>query len=108
MKGIIFLINLSIIVISIVGLWITFIKAGEPGWACIIPIYNIYILVKIAGRPGWWILLFFIPFVNIVIDIIVNIDIAYNFGKSAGFGIGLFFLPFIFFPILAFSKAEFV
>lgn len=57
-------------------------QAGQPGWAAIIPIYNIYVLLKVVGRPGWWLLLFFIPFVNLVIAIIVNIDLAKSFGKS--------------------------
>ncbi len=108
MEGIIRLIPLALFVLTIVAFWITFNKAGEPGWACIVPIYNIYILLKIAGRPGWWLLLFIIPIVNMIIDIIVSIDIAGKFGKGAYFGIGLFLLPFIFFPILAFSDAEFV
>ena len=81
--------------------------SGQSGWACIIPIYNIYILIRIAGRPGWWILLFFISLVNLIADIIVSIDIAGNFEKGVGFGIGLCFLPFIFFPIIAFSDTEF-
>ena len=56
--------------------WKVFTKAGQPGWAVLIPIYNAYILLKIAGRPGWWILLFMIPFVNIIIAALVAIDVA--------------------------------
>jgi len=55
---------LVIAVVMLVGLWKVFVKAGQPGWACIVPIYNIYILMKIAGKPGWWVVLYFIPFVN--------------------------------------------
>lgn len=106
-SDIVVLIQLSLVILMIVSLWRTFSKAGEPGWACIIPIYNMYVLLKIAGRPGWWLLLLFIPIVNIVINAIVDIDVARNFGKGLGFGIGLFFLPIIFFPILAFGNIEF-
>src|SRR5580765_5974094 len=67
---------LAIIVLMIAALWKIFEKAGEPGWAAIIPIYNLFILLKIAGRPGWWLLLYFIPFVGFIIGIIVSIDIA--------------------------------
>ena len=95
------------VVLMVASLWKVFSKAGQPGWAAIIPIVNLYFLCKVAGRPGWWLILLLIPFVDIVIFIIVDIDIAKRFGKGAGFGIGLFLLPFIFFPILAFGSAQY-
>src|SRR5450432_3038041 len=94
--------SFSIVVLVIAGLWKVFTKAGHPGWAAIIPIYNAYILLKIAGRPGWWVVLLLIPFVSFVIAIIVGIDVAKAFGRGAGFGLGLIFLGFIFYPILGF------
>ena len=100
-------IGLLIGIILIIAMWKVFTKAGQPGWAAIIPIYNIYILCKVAGRPGWWVILMLIPFVNFIIAIILCIDIAKNFGKGAGFGIGLAFLGFIFFPILGFGSATY-
>ena len=99
---------LAIIVVVIAGLWKTFEKAGHPGWAAIIPIYNIYILCQIAGKPGWWIILFFIPIVSIVMSLLVNLEVAKNFGKGAGYGIGLWLLPFIFYPILGFGDAQYI
>ena len=96
-----------VLLFMIAAMWKVFSKAGQPGWAVIIPIYNIYVLCKVAGRPGWWLLLMLIPLVNIVIAIILNIDIAKNFGKGVGFGIGLVFLPFIFYPILGFGSAQY-
>jgi len=63
---------LAVVVIIVIGGWKVFEKAGQSGWAILIPIYNVYILLKIAGRPGWWLLLYFIPAVNIVIAIIVG------------------------------------
>ena len=86
------LIMLAMMVVLVVGLWKVFEKAGQPGWACLIPIYNLYILLKIAGRPGWWILLMIIPLVNIVISILVAIDVAKAFGQSAVWGVVLLFL----------------
>ena len=80
------LIGLVVAVLAIIGMWKVFTKAGKPGWAAIIPFYNLYILLKVAGRPGWWLLLFFVPFLNIVILILVNMDIARAFGKSASCG----------------------
>jgi hypothetical protein len=92
MGGMMLLCWLAIAVIFIIGMWKTFVKAGQPGWACIIPFYNIYILLKIAGRPGWWLLLFLIPLVNFAIAIIVAIDVAKAFGQGALFGVLLLFL----------------
>jgi len=101
------LIWLAILIVVFAGVWKTFTKAGKPGWGAIIPIYNIILLLEIAGRPIWWIILFFIPLVNIIVAILVPIDIAKNFGKGIGFGLGLAFLGFIFFPILGFGSAQY-
>jgi len=106
--GLMFLaIYIAIIVVIIAGVWKTFAKAGQPGWAVLIPIFNIYIMCKIAGRPGWWVLLMFIPIVSLVIGIILALDIAKSFGKGTGFALGLIFLGFIFYPILGFGSAEY-
>ena len=99
------LFELLLIAVIIAGLWKTFVKARRPGWEAIIPIYNIYILLKIAGRPGWWLILFLIPLVNIIVGIIVSVDVAAKFGKGVGFGIGLALLGFVFYPILGFGDA---
>jgi hypothetical protein len=102
------LIELAIIVVVVAGVWKAFEKAGQPGWAAIIPIYNLYIIVLISGKEWWWMLLFFIPFVNIVIAILVSIEIAKKFGQSPGFGVGLALLGFIFWPILGFGDAQYI
>ena len=100
--------ELALIIFVVVSIWKTFSKAGKPGWASIIPIYNIYIVVKMAKRPWWWLLLLLIPYVNIIFYIIVNIDVAKHFGEGVGFGLGLSLLPFVFYPILAFSKVKYI
>ncbi|CAM3159098.1 DUF5684 domain-containing protein [Rariglobus hedericola] len=101
------LLYLAFIIFVFAGVWKVFTKAGQPGWASLIPIYNLYIMIKITGREGWWLLLFFIPFVNVVIAIIIAIDLAKVFGKGTGFGLGLAFLGFIFYPILGFGSATY-
>jgi hypothetical protein len=101
------IIGLLIALVVIVAMWKVFTKAGQPGWASIIPIYNLYIWCKIVGRPWWWILLMLIPFVNFIICIILCIDLAKSFGKGVGFGIGLALLGIIFFPILGFGSAQY-
>jgi hypothetical protein len=105
--GIILLVELALAIVIIVALWKVFVKAGKPGWASIIPIYNIIVLLEIIGKPIWWIILFLIPCVNIIISILVSLEVAKCFGKSAGFGVGLAFLPFIFYPILGFGDARY-
>lgn len=106
--GLVFLVIwLAILVLIIAGFWKVFEKAGQPGWAAIVPIYNVYVLCKIAGRPGWWLILFFVPIVSFVIAIIVSVDVAKAFGKGVGFALGLIFLGFIFYPVLGFGSAQY-
>ncbi len=102
------IIYLIIAIVVLAGIWKTFQKANRPGWAAIIPIYNLYTLVKVAGRDGWWVILYFIPLVNIVIHIIVSVDVAKAFGKSDVFGIfGLWLFSFVGYPMLGFGDATY-
>ncbi|NQV02686.1 MAG: hypothetical protein HQ542_08580 [Bacteroidia bacterium] len=103
----ILLIAFSIMILEIVALWFVLEKAGEPGWAAIIPIYNYLMVIKIAGKPWWFILMMLIPIVNLVIYIIILNGLSRNFGKDEAFTVGLFFLRFIFLPILGFGKAQY-
>jgi hypothetical protein len=91
----------------IVSVWKVFTKAGKPGWASIIPIYNLIVMLEITGKPIWWIVLFLIPFVNFVAAILLSLALSEKFGKSTGFGIGLALVSFVFFPILAFGDARY-
>ena len=104
---VLFLIWASVAILMIASMWRVFTKAGQPGWAVLIPIYNLYVLLQVAGKPGWWLLLLLIPFVNFIIGIIVAVGVAQNFGKGTGFALGLIFLPVIFYPILAFGSAQY-
>jgi hypothetical protein len=101
------LVQLAIIVLTFVGMWKVFVKAGHPGWAAIVPIYNLYILTQIAGRAWWWLILLFIPVVNLIVILVLCSDISKAFGRGLGTTIGLFFLPFIFYPILGFGSAQY-
>jgi hypothetical protein len=106
-SGVFMLVMMAIIVFMIASMWKVFVKAGQPGWAAIVPIYNVIILLQITGKPLWWIVLCMIPLVNIVIMILICIDLAKCFGQSAGFGIGLALVGFVFFPILGFGSARY-
>jgi hypothetical protein len=95
-------------VVAIIAMWKVFTKAGQPGWAAIVPIYNYYILLKIVGRPGWWLLLFFIPFVNLIVGIIVLLELGRAFGKSTAFSVvALILFSIIGMLILGFGKDEY-
>ena len=106
--GVVGVVGFAFVILMIASIWRIFTKAGEPGWACLIPIYNVVVLLKIAGKPWWWLLLLLIPLVGFVLGFIVNIQLAERFGKTAGFGIGLSLLGFIFLPILAFGDAQYL
>lgn len=104
---VVLIIQLTLAIVSIVALWKVFTKAGKPGWASIIPFYNYCVLLDIAGKPMWWIILMFVPVVNIVISILLLIGLAQSFGRGTGTVLGLIFLPFIFMLILAFGSAKY-
>ena len=97
----------ALIIFMVVVQWKIYVKAGKPGWGCIVPIYNIILKLQIACRPIWWIFLMFIPLVNIFFAAVILLDIAKAFGKESIFEAGILFLPFIFFPILAFDSSEY-
>jgi hypothetical protein len=95
--------SLVMTVLTVVGLWKMFSKAGYPGWAAIVPFYNLYVLVKVAGRSGWWMLLLFIPLVNLIVGIVLAFDLARRFGHGAGYALGLIFLTPLFVLLLGFG-----
>ena len=88
--------------------WKLFAKAGEPGWAALVPIYNMVVMMKIAGKPEWWVILLFVPIANIVAIIIMYIGLARNFGRGDGFAVGLIFFPYIFLLILGFDSSRYL
>ena len=112
--GTYFGLTILVVLVFIIAGWRLFSKAGKPGWAIVVPFYNLYIYTQIIKRPGWWILLYFsiaIPAVGalglVFLSIIDQLRLAKVFGRSAGFGVGLILLGWVFFPILAFSKSQY-
>lgn len=108
------IIILAIAVVELVGMWKMFKKAGEAGWKCLIPIYNLVILFKIAGLSPWLILCFLLSFIPVVgtlvvfaLQVYLAINLSKAFGMGNGFAVGLFFLQPIFICILGFGKAEY-
>lgn len=93
--------------IMIASLWKVFVKAGQPGWAAIVPIYNNYIMQEMVGREVWWLVFLFIPGLQFVWTIVIGLDMAKSFGKETLWGVGLILLPFIFYPLLGFGDAQY-
>lgn len=112
MLGFVIVFSLIVCVLSIIAMWRIFTKAGKPGWASIIPVYNMVVLYQIVGMNPWLLLLYIVPFVNyiasIVLMIILDIKLAKAFGQSSAFAVGLIFLNTIFMLILGLGNAEYV
>jgi len=105
---IMFIIILALAGVAIAGQWKVYTKAGKPGWACIVPIYNLIVLVEIVGKPVWWFLLLLCPCVNIIFLIWTYNLLSKSFGKDEGFTVGLVLLGPIFMCILGFGDAVYL
>lgn len=103
-----FLIYIGVLVLMIASMWKVFTKANQPGWAAIVPIYNMIVMLEIAKKPTWWIAMFLIPIANIVFMIMTLNAVSKNFGKDEGFTVGLVLLGFVFWPMLAFGDAQYI
>jgi len=100
--------SLIILALTFIGYWRIFVKAEQPGWGGIIPIYNQYVLSKITFGTGWLFLLLLIPFVNIIYVVVLAYKLSQAFGHGIGYAIGLIFLPFVFYLILGFDDSEYL
>ena len=97
---------LAFVLLVLISMWRVYERAGEPGWAVLIPIYNTYVLTRIGRVSGWWVLAMFVPLLNVVALFVISIGVAERFNRGAGFGIGLTILPFIFYPMLAWGDGQ--
>jgi hypothetical protein len=102
------LVSLAFLVVMIIANWKIYTKAGKPGWACLVPIYNAVVLMQIVGKSPWLVLLILIPYLGgLILWIIAAIGLANVFGKGVGFAVGLILLSPIFVLILAFGSATY-
>lgn len=106
--GTVWMVGLAIYIITIIGLWKVFTKAGMPGWLSIIPIVNLFMIAKIATGNALIGIGYFIPIVNIIVPFYVNYQLAKAYGKGIGFFLGLVFLPPIFTIILGFDDSQYI
>lgn len=99
---------LGVAFVMIASGWKIYTKAGKPGWASIVPIYNDIVLLEIIGKPTWWIVIFyFVPIANIVFRIMAINLLCKSFGKDTGYTIGIILLPIVFWPLLGFGDAKY-
>ncbi len=112
--GTFMLVWLAVVVVSIIGMWKVFEKAGKPGWVSIIPVYNYWVLAEIAGKPGWWALVFLLawipvlgPIAALVVAVLISIELAKAFGKDPAYAALLVLVPFVGFPMLGFGDAKY-
>ena len=108
MSPVVIIFYLAVIVFELVALWKVYAKAGEPGWAAIVPIYNIYVYFKILEMPWWHLLIMlFVPFATVVYGIIMPFKLAKVFGKDTTFAVLSIFFSSITIPILAFGSSQY-
>ena len=121
--SVLFIIIVFIYILTVIGLWKMFKKAGKNGWEAIIPVYNTYTLCKITGVNPWWIVITFVAgiitsfvsalsiletIVTVYFDILLAVGIARSFGKNDGYAVGIYFFGFIFYLILGFGHSNYL
>lgn len=92
-------------ILTVIGMWAVFTKAGESGWKAIIPIYNLYVLRRVAGKSFLWFLLLFVPVLNVLVFFLITLSVAEKFGKGLLYSLGMMFLPFVFYPMLGLGSS---
>ncbi|TWT90843.1 hypothetical protein Mal64_12400 [Pseudobythopirellula maris] len=98
---------LGIALYCLAGAWKVFGKAGLPGWFALVPLLNAYLICKIAGKPGWWVVLLFVPLVNLVVLWRVVSGLAMWFGKTDLYAVGLFLVFPLFFAMIGHSTTRY-
>lgn len=92
-----------------VGMYKLFEKAGEPGWAALVPFYNAFVVVKIVGAPKWWLVAMFIPVVHFFIIAGMLIEFNKSFGQYKFIdNAAAIIVAYIYYPYLASKNPEYV
>lgn len=97
-----------VMLIAIISSWKIYTKAGKPGWTCLVPFYNAWVMMEIIGFPGFYFLGMMVPVVGMFFALYCQFRLAKVFGKDVLYTVGLIFLPFIFYPLLAFGGDEYL
>jgi len=78
-----FIFFLIVQVVHFLGTWKLYIKAGRQAWEAAVPVYNAVVLMRIIGRPAWWVILLFVPVVNLIMFPVVWVETLRSFGKKS-------------------------
>ena len=101
-----FLFFLFVQLIHGLGTYRLYSSAGFKSFAAFIPIYNALVLMRIINRPWWWVILLFIPIVNIMMFPVIWIETCKNFGKKSWTSIFLVLITFgLYIYSINFSKS---
>ncbi|MDA8274886.1 MAG: DUF5684 domain-containing protein [Actinomycetota bacterium] len=100
--------TIGFVALEVIGLWGVFAKSGRPGWWALVPVFDLFVLLRVVGRPWWLAVLFFVPVVDVVVAIVVFHALAKSFGKGVAYTVGLLVLGFVFVPVLGFGSAEYL
>lgn len=95
-------------ILAIAAQWKMYEKAGEPGWACIVPFYSNYVLYKITLGNGWLFLTILLPIVGLVFYIMMLIQLAKSFGRSTPFVLATVFFPNIMIYVYGLGEIEYI
>lgn len=96
---------IPLIILMYAGLWRLFQKAGKPGWAALVPVYGTMVWIDIVRKPKWWIILYFIPVINVIMFLGLLVEIIKNYGKfQYKDRILVVLFPFVYLPYMAFQK----
>lgn len=74
---------LFILIIQIIhffGTWKLYVRAGRKAWEAAIPVYNAIVLMQIINRPKWWVILLFIPIINLLMFPVIWVETIRSFG----------------------------
>ena len=106
-SAVVLLFQFALVGIQVAGMWAVFSKAGHAGWKAIIPIYNLYVMLQLGEQAWWWLILVFVPVVNLYAVYKIHAGVARAFGRGIGFGLGLAFLGILFFPLVGFGDYQY-
>lgn len=107
-SGFVLAIIIIILFVIVISIWKIFTKAGKPGWAAIVPIYNYIVMLEVVKQPTWWIILLILPIINWIMAVVILHNLSKVFGQGIGFTLGLIFMPFVFLPLLAFGDYRYI
>ena len=73
---------LAIQVVHFLGTFRLYQKAGRKSWEALVPVYNAVVLMQIIRRPKWWVILLFVPIINLMMFPVIWVETLRSFGRN--------------------------